>query len=235
MWYSRVMTKSQVTLCSFNPCTRVRYSQVTGLCRSHHSQVRRGYPLKTLRGEPVTCNHEGCEALAATKGFCRTHYMQFWKYGTTYGEGSPESCAAINCKRPVSALGLCQRHYLSGGEHRIQGERNTDGTCGVRNCSDHAPVDLCRSHANRASQYGLSRGGFVRLMDVPGCPACGSEGVPLSVHHDHKCCDGPRSCGGCVLSPLCDACNRASGVLHDNAKTLRNLAEIAEGPHFRES
>lgn len=229
------MTESQVTLCSFDLCTRVRYSEVSGLCRSHHTQRKRGYALKPLRGEPVPCAHEGCGSLAASKGLCRAHYMQMWKHGYTYGEGSPAECSVLNCKRPVTSLGMCQRHYHSGADHVVQGERNTSGVCLVRGCGNHAPVDLCRSHANRAAQYGLSRRGLVRLLDVPGCPACGRENTPLTIHHDHKCCDGHRSCGGCVLSPLCGPCNQASGLARDNPEVLESLARIARGPHFKES
>ena len=191
--------------------------------------------MKPLRGEIHPCKHEGCDSTASSKGYCRAHYMQFWKYGRTYGEGSPKECSVTNCKRPVANLGLCQRHYLQGPEHKIQGERNREGVCQVQGCDRHAPKDLCRFHSTRAIQYGLSRRELTDLLNVEECPGCGRTGLPMAVHHDHECCDYNGSCGNCVICALCNNCNMAAGLLRDDAKTLRQLADVLERGPYRVS
>lgn len=42
----------------------------------------------------------------------------------------------------------------------------------------------------------------------------------LSVDHDHRCCPGKKSCGGCVRGLLCRKCNTGLGAFDDNVALL---------------
>lgn len=46
----------------------------------------------------------------------------------------------------------------------------------------------------------------------------------MAVDHDHKCCDGYRSCGNCIRGLLCGRCNSMIGLGQDNPETLENAA-----------
>jgi hypothetical protein len=39
----------------------------------------------------------------------------------------------------------------------------------------------------------------------------------LAVDHNHQCCSSKTSCGRCVRGLLCHACNKALGLLGDDA------------------
>lgn len=46
-----------------------------------------------------------------------------------------------------------------------------------------------------------------------------------AVDHDHKCCNGPRSCGKCFRGILCVKCNAGIGFMNDNPFALLNAAK----------
>lgn len=69
---------------------------------------------------------------------------------------------------------------------------------------------------------------FMMLMQGGRCAGCGAVAArlprPLQVDHDHACCpDGKKSCGACTRGLLCDNCNRALGMVADDAHVLRSL------------
>lgn len=76
-----------------------------------------------------------------------------------------------------------------------------------------------------------------RLLDNPGCEACGRDIVTkvrdtttgkaramLVVDHDHQCCPGTNSCGLCVRGLICESCNLAAGMIQDDPVRARSLA-----------
>lgn len=46
----------------------------------------------------------------------------------------------------------------------------------------------------------------------------------ICVDHDHLCCPGSKSCGGCIRGLLCDDCNRGAGSCKDDPEILERLA-----------
>ena len=44
-----------------------------------------------------------------------------------------------------------------------------------------------------------------------------------NIDHDHKCCEGKRSCGKCVRGILCGSCNLLFGKVKDSIQTLQNM------------
>lgn len=63
-----------------------------------------------------------------------------------------------------------------------------------------------------------------------GCAVCGkTDGAKsLAVDHDHGCCPGKKSCGVCVRGLLCQACNRAAGLMKDSISSVLALAKYLE-------
>jgi len=80
------------------------------------------------------------------------------------------------------------------------------------------------------------------LLTNPGCETCGIDIVNparshtpgagraalLAVDHDHNCCAGAHSCGKCVRGLICGNCNTALGLAHNDAATLRRLADYLD-------
>lgn len=82
-----------------------------------------------------------------------------------------------------------------------------------------------------------------KLRDDPHCEVCGvdivtpceprlghpSERRPLLVvDHDHSCCPGNKSCGGCIRGLICHSCNVAEGFLRGDPQRAYALADYMD-------
>jgi len=83
--------------------------------------------------------------------------------------------------------------------------------------------------------YGLTPEGRAGLLaEQDGCCyLCGElldTENPRAIHvdHDHSCCRGVRSCGGCIRGLACELCNKGIGAFGDDPERMmraaRNLA-----------
>jgi hypothetical protein len=63
-----------------------------------------------------------------------------------------------------------------------------------------------------------------REMSRSGCNICGSHDR-LHVDHDHSCCPGQRTCGGCIRGVLCEKHNQGLGCFKDD--TIALLAAVS--------
>jgi hypothetical protein len=79
---------------------------------------------------------------------------------------------------------------------------------------------------NIKSLYNLTPWEYDNLM-IRGCEVCGTFD-DLCVDHDHRCCPGRKSCGGCIRGVLCGRHNKAEGFLRGSADEARALAEYME-------
>jgi len=94
-------------------------------------------------------------------------------------------------------------------------------------------------YANRTSivavRKGLTAEKVMGLLEAQGgrCAICLGEIDVPHIDHDHSCCPGQRSCGGCVRGLLCPACNHMLGKAQDEPEVLeaaaRYLRRYAEG------
>lgn len=80
--------------------------------------------------------------------------------------------------------------------------------------------------------YGLTKDQFDALLESQDgvCAICKrveltGKRTRLSVDHDHKCCDGPRSCGECVRGLLCQNCNSGISRLEDYMEAAKAYLE----------
>jgi hypothetical protein len=91
-----------------------------------------------------------------------------------------------------------------------------------RYAAEHPPPDGYHRKKQLERDYGLTPEDVARMVDEQGglCAGCAEslgEGKRRHVDHDHAT--------GRVRGVLCQNCNMAVGLLHDNAATLRRLSE----------
>lgn len=107
-------------------------------------------------------------------------------------------------------------------------------TNGHRSCKTCHKVAGAKKHLK--TTYGLSSEAFGAMKQAQAhrCLICdqpfveGDKQLKPVVDHDHRCCPGSRTCGGCVRGLLHDKCNRAIGQFDDDPVTLRKAAEYLE-------
>lgn len=85
----------------------------------------------------------------------------------------------------------------------------------------------------RMRRYGLTVEQYDFLLESQGgrCAVCRSHSPGPTenwhIDHDHRCCDGNRSCGKCVRGLLCQECNaRVLPVLEKCPKSVALLATL---------
>lgn len=85
--------------------------------------------------------------------------------------------------------------------------------------------------------YNISEDEYNEVLESQGgtCFICGpitgrnGTAKKLSVDHDHKCCNGSRSCGECVRAILCTNCNRyILGHVRDDVDALKRAIQVIE-------
>jgi hypothetical protein len=106
-----------------------------------------------------------------------------------------------------------------GAEFSIAGQRNPDGKL---KRSDTRWCSRCRPELSQGAQakrlhyrYGIALDQY-EAASQRGCEICGTTDAKLHVDHDHSCCPGGYTCGGCVRGFLCGQCNQALGLLKDD-------------------
>jgi hypothetical protein len=68
-----------------------------------------------------------------------------------------------------------------------------------------------------------------------GCELCGDKPeASLHVDHDHKCCNGVKSCGACVRGIICNRCNKAvdkyeTGLMRADYPDMERIKEYVNG------
>lgn len=88
------------------------------------------------------------------------------------------------------------------------------------------------------NQYGLPEGDYDKLVEFQEgkcaiCERATGRTKYLSTDHDHKCCDGPKSCGECVRGALCSPCNKLLGHGRDDPEFFRRAARYLENPPYK--
>jgi hypothetical protein len=90
-------------------------------------------------------------------------------------------------------------------------------------------ADLARSQKWRHDLTPYEWAAILRSQDGQ-CYLCGRDLTSLKpvMDHDHRCCEGNRSCRVCRRGIACDDCNRAIGFAGDDPDRLRRMANALE-------
>lgn len=91
----------------------------------------------------------------------------------------------------------------------------------------------CSRWVRSLERYGTTKDQYLKQLEAQGgvCAICESppeEVGFLRQDHDHKCCPGTKSCGGCLRGLICDADNVSIGRMGDNPDRLRRAADYIE-------
>lgn len=87
------------------------------------------------------------------------------------------------------------------------------------------------NRAYKPSLKGLTERKFRELLRAQGyaCAMCrqplGDDPKKIFADHDHACCPGTRSCGGCLRGLLCLTCNIAVGYVEAYGEMVRGYLQ----------
>ena len=147
----------------------------------------------------MQCSIEGCRKAVRARTWCGMHYMRWHTTGTTDARVWRYECA------------LCNKEF---GRSGAQGNNGFNKFCSAK-CRNRYRVITTVYHIS-VKRY--------RALMAAGCAICKATD-DLTVDHDHRCCpDKGRSCGECIRSALCGDCNRAIGLMREDASRLRAAA-----------
>ena len=110
-------------------------------------------------GTETNCSVDGCEKPAFSKGYCRRHYKQIWRWGKILPEKEERQkvtevkCSVDECEQQAYAKGCCRRHYIqmwrTGEPHTSEEKRKevTEAKCSVAGCEKRMHAKgYCRKH-----------------------------------------------------------------------------------------
>ena len=232
--------------CAYDGCGRK--VKGNGLCNGHYQQASKGKELRPLRDRKrelsdltENCAEPSCGRYgrAIYDGYCHTHakYRQLEALLGDSLQKYSRTCQFPGCKNDAekNAWSICGSHramLVSTGRlaklHKLT-DLNQFVDCPVPSCDSRMQShrQLCQKHSSIAYRYGLSADRIVEMFASPKCESCGVSSE-LHVDHDHSCCEKTPCCGECVRGLLCRKCNQALGLMRDNAKLLRGLANYIE-------
>lgn len=155
-----------------------------------------------------------------SKGLCVRH----WRY---YRYGNCEN----GCNQPASnTFGLCVNCNKRGN---LPPKTRRDGTCNKcmskLDLENNTRCSYCRKRQSKDShlkrRYGISIEVWEEILSSQGmvCKICSLDSPRFTVDHDHKCCNGFKTCGKCIRGIICENCNRALGLVKDNIDVLNKM------------
>ena len=171
--------------------------------------------MTKIMGDPQTCTEIGCERGLVSRGYCDRHYRFHKRDGTL--PPIQTHCSQDGCASRLSARGLCARHYTKA---KILGLIESSSTCRVTNCDNPvASRYMCQNHYGVANCYTLTVIQLDWMLRTP-CEICEEPLSRVFIDHDHSCCAGGKSCGGCIRGSLCHKCNVSIGLMNENPRRM---------------
>lgn len=147
------------------------------------------------------------------------------------------ACGKIGMSNKGCFKKICKNgHEISGDNLIFVDSRRRCKTCWksyqkkaklkLRQENPRHEVDL---EYQRIYSIPLSRYEEMESQQEKACKICGKKrpegGKRLHTDHDHACCSGKKSCGGCVRGLLCYGCNLVLGIVKDNPALLQKMID----------
>lgn len=202
--------------CSIVGCVRLVYVKKYGWCSAHYQRWKKyGDPegAAIITGG-LPCTFDGCTSPRRYNLLCMGHYNQE-RQGRAL---TPLRRLTDPTLRDVDGRKQCRRCSIwQALESFSVNKARRDGlTAYCRRCER----DKALIH-----NYGITLVQWEAMFEAQGggCMICGGlskGGKPLFVDHDHACCPGQRTCGGCVRGLLCGDCNLGIGYFNDDIARL---------------
>lgn len=205
-------------------CPRNAYVKRLQLCNAHYLQEKAGKAYTTPRevDDSRKCSFPECDRPYFANTYCSAHNQQAHT-GRELSEIGSYVRTSKASKRDEKGRKQCFE-CLSWLEESQFAERNSRTPDGLsRACKD------CVFWRGVKYSYRLNREDYTKILETQGrtCAICESPD-PRHAHgrwnvdHDHRCCPGKTSCGGCVRGLLCGPCNAGIGLLQDSPKILES-------------
>ena len=153
----------------------------------------------------------------------------------------------VNCAADGRLCAACMQYRP--WDDIINAKRNANGKGPYCKACFNARAKKLRDRPERAPLIAVARRKQIYNLDAEQeklflahaggempCDACGkpfAEGELPFVDHDHNCCPGRKSCGGCVRGYIHSACNTILAFAKDSPGILESLAEYAYDFSFR--
>lgn len=213
--------------CSVDGCGSPLHVKKAGLCNRHYQRKRKyGDPNGGVTASyTLPCAFTGCTASRRYDQLCMGHYNQQRRglplrpLRKMTDPTARDSAGNKQCRR-------CER-WLVTSEFSTNNARPDGLTAYCRRCErDKALIHY----------YGITIDEYDAMLARQGgsCAICRGQtkdGRSFFVDHDHACCPGQRTCGGCVRGLLCGDCNLGIGYFNDDTTRIqRAITYLQRGP-----
>lgn len=187
--------------------------------------------MSARKYDPI-CSFEGCDKGHWSRGYCGTHYLQWWRgveltprHATRRPAGSANARDAQGRKECPTCRAWKPEGEFTKNTHRTDGLEFHCRPCAREKAEDRK---LARWAVDLKAKYGISADEYYSLLaaQAGGCAACSKPPGERRLHvdHDHSCCEGNGSCGKCVRGLLCSQCNTGLGMFNDDPDRLLSAA-----------
>lgn len=128
---------------------------------------------------------------------------------------------------------LCFSHYQqkrAGKKLTALRKGRQKPRCPIPGCQRFQQTrGLCAPHASVCWRMSLSEDSYKTLMEDRWCYLCEDRAPSVHLDHDHSCCPGNQSCGGCLRGTLCLSHNLLLGHYEKNGGYLEGAGKYLEG------
>ena len=183
--------------------------------------------------QPNTCGSAQCRRASHTRS-TREHRWRSRGGATTETRTCLECDAPFEFVRTEGMMGQGPGFCSDDCRRKRHLSRTLAAQMTYRSGFSKAELALRRRVALLA-RYALTPASYDALVETQGgvCAICGQtetkhHSLLLKIDHDRSCCAGHGSCGKCIRGLLCSNCNRALGLLADDADVFRSAADYLD-------